>query len=129
MDVYSFLDNIEYPLEQVAQRSRYYQFIVMAGLEALGLSASKVHFIEESSYSFNKDFIIDQWKLCTLVPQQAVRDAWDRSYNPGILSPMLCPGLPALAEEHLQIDFVLGGTDQVGVPAQDPYVGMRWVTG
>lgn len=121
--MYSFLDNVKYPMEQVVQRTHYYKFIVIAALEALGVSASKVHFVEESSYEFKKEFVIDQWKLCTLVPQQAVRDAWDRSYDPDMLSPMLCPGLPALAEEYLGVDFAFGGEDQVKIVLyQDRYV-------
>jgi tyrosyl-tRNA synthetase len=113
LDVYSFLDNVKYPMEQVIQRMHYYKFIVIAALEAIGIPSSRVRFIQESSYVNTSKFTVDQWKLCTLVPQQAVRDAWDRSSNPNMLSPMFCPGLQALAEEHLNIDFQFGGADQV----------------
>lgn len=116
LDVYSFLDNVKYSMEQVLQRMQYYKFTIVAALEAVGISASKVRFVQESSYVLTPEFAIDQWKICTLVPQQAVKDAWDRSYNPGMLSPMLCPGLQTLAEEHLGIDFQFGGTDQVKYP-------------
>lgn len=91
----------------------YYKFTVMAALEAIGVPASNVQFVQESTIHTTPQFIPDLWKLCTLVPQQAVRDAWDRSYNPDMLSPMLCPGLQTLAEEHLDIDFQFGGADQV----------------
>lgn len=93
----------------------YYKFTVKAALEVLGIRSSMVTFVQESSYELNPRFVTDQWKLCTVVPQQAVRDAWDRSYNPNMLSPMLCPGLQTLAEEHLDIDFQLGGEDQVRI--------------
>lgn len=104
-------------MDQVVQRMLYYKFIVMAALEAIGVPSSKVRFVQESSYQTNKEFILDQWRLCTLVPQKAVKDAWDRSYNPDMLSPMLCPGLQTLSEEHLGIDFQFGGDDQVNNPA------------
>lgn len=100
-------------MEQVLQRMQYYKFTVIAALEALGVPSSKIEFIQESSYQFSKEYITDQWKLCTLIPQQAVRDAWDRSYNPDILSPMLCPGLQALSEPYCEVDMQFGGTDQV----------------
>ena len=103
-------------MEQVVQRMLYYKFTVIAAMEAIGIPSSRVHFIQESTYQMTPRFVTDQWKLCTLVPQQAVRDAWDRSYNPNMLSPMLCPGLQTLAEEHLNIDIQFGGTDQVGAP-------------
>lgn len=107
-------------MEQVYQRMYYYKFIVLAGLEALGVPSSKVKFVRETDFQFDRKFIIDQWKLCTLVPQQAVKDAWDRSYNPDMLSPMLCPGLQSLAEEHLDIDIQFGGTDQVRYSSCQP---------
>ncbi|OAL26813.1 hypothetical protein AYO20_09955 [Fonsecaea nubica] len=115
LDVYSFLDNVKYPMEQVVQRMHYYRFTVEAALEALGIPSKNIKFIAESSYQINPRFFFDQCRLCTLVPQQAVRDAWDRSYNPDMLAPMLCPGLQTLAEEHLDIDFQFGGTDQRGI--------------
>ncbi|KAH0538093.1 hypothetical protein FGG08_005305 [Glutinoglossum americanum] len=115
LDVYSFLDNVKYPMEQVLQRMHYYKFTIMAALEAIGIPSSRVRFVQESTYQTNLEFISDQWRLCTLVPQQAVRDAWDRSYNPNILSPMLCPGLQTLAEEHLGVDIQFGGEDQARI--------------
>lgn len=113
LDVYSYLDNVNVPMEQVQHRMEYYKFTVKAALQVLGIPTSTVTFVQESSYELNPRFVTDNWKLCTVVPQQAVRDAWDRSYNPNMLSPMLCPGLQTLAEEHLDIDFQLGGEDQV----------------
>ena len=94
----------------------YYKFIVIAALESIGIPTSKITFVEESSYQFSREWVMDQWKLCTIVPQQAVKDAWDRSYNPDMLSPMFCPGIQTLAEEHLDVDFQFGGADQVRLP-------------
>lgn len=116
LDVYSFLDNVKYPMEQVIHRMNYYKHTVAAALEALGISSTRVSFVQESTFQYTRRFVMDQWRLCTLTPQQAVRDAWDRSYNPDMLGPMLCPGLQTLAEEHLDIDFQFGGADQASPP-------------
>ena len=97
----------------------YYKYIVIAALESIGLPTTSIKFIEESSYQFSREWIIDQWRLCTIVPQQAVKDAWDRSYNPDMLSPMFCPGIQTLAEEHLDVDFQFGGADQVRLASSD----------
>lgn len=99
----------------------YYKFIVTAAFESMGFPASKITFVEESTYHFSRKWITDQWRLCTLVPQQAVKDAWDRSYNPDMLSPMLCPLIQTLAEEHLDVDFQFGGTDQVRLAPSDKH--------
>lgn len=113
LDVYSYLDNVKYPLAQVRQRMFYYKYIVIAALESIAIPSTSIKFIEESSYQFSRKWVIDQWRLCTIVPQQAVKNAWDRSYNPDMLSPMFCPGIQTLAEEHLDVDFQFGGADQV----------------
>lgn len=115
LDIYSFLDNVKYPMEQVLQRMHYYKFVISAAMEAIGIPASKVQFVQESTYVNTPEFTRDQWRLCTIVPQQAVKDAWDRSYNPDMLSPMFCPGMQSLAEEYLDIDFQFGGADQAGI--------------
>ncbi|CAD6451367.1 704e7ef9-8d7b-4daf-a1a4-b2e579fc53c9 [Sclerotinia trifoliorum] len=115
LDVYSFLDNVHYPMEQVLQRMHYYKFVIIAAAEAIGIPASKLQFVQESTYVNTPEFTRDQWRLCTIVPQQAVKDAWDRSYNPDMLSPMFCPGMQSLAEEYLDIDFQFGGADQAGI--------------
>ena len=104
-------------MSQVRQRMYYYKFTVIAALQSIGISASKITFVEESSYQFSREWVIDQWRLCTMVPQQAVKDAWDRSYNPDMLSPMFCPVIQTLAEEHLDVDFQFGGADQVRLPS------------
>jgi tyrosyl-tRNA synthetase len=113
LDVYSFLDDVKYPMEQVLHRMDSYKYSVTTALEALGVSASRVSFVQESTLHFTQRFITDQWKLCAMTPQQAVQDAWDRSYNPDRLGPMLCPELQTLAQEHINIDFQFGGEDHV----------------
>ncbi|KUJ07425.1 Nucleotidylyl transferase [Mollisia scopiformis] len=99
-------------MEQMLQRMQYYKFIIVAPLKAISIPSSRVRFVQESSYVLKPEFTVDQWKLCTLIP---LKDAWDRSYNPDMLSPMPCPGLQTLAEQHLRIDFQFGGADQCGI--------------
>ena len=45
--------------------------------------------VQEATYQTSIDFVRDQWRLRTLIPQHAVRHTWDRSHNPDMLSPML----------------------------------------
>jgi tyrosyl-tRNA synthetase len=113
LDVYAYLDYAKHPMDQVIQRFHYYKFTIMAALKAIGVPLSKVHFVQESTYETTPQFIQDQWKLCTIVPLQDIKDAGETGFNPKVLSPMLCPGLQTLAEEHLNVDFQFGGADQV----------------
>ncbi|KAM7193800.1 tRNA synthetases class I (W and Y) domain containing protein [Rhypophila sp. PSN 637] len=133
LDVYSFLDNVKYSMEQVLHRMEYYKYTVHAMFEMLlgrpissnidchvgkkdsHATSAGVKFFQESTLHFKDGFIKDQWRLWAVTPQQAVRESWDRAYNPDMLSPMLCPGLQSLAEEWLQVDFQFGGADQRGI--------------
>ncbi len=114
LDVYSFVDNVVFPMEQVVQRMLYYKFLVQAMLETLGVPPLRVRFVQESTCQLTELFQRDFWRLATLVPQQVIRDSWDRAYYPNLMGPMLAPLFQSLGEEHLGADLQFGGADQVG---------------
>ena len=100
-------------MELVAWRTRYYRSCIAAVLHTLGVPAGKIHFVDGSSYELSRQFTIDQYKLCTIVDEQEARETGDEYRYCTRLSVLLCPGLPALAEEYLDADFQFGGEDQV----------------
>lgn len=116
LDTYAFLMNYKHPWKQVLQRTEYYRYLVKAVLEAIGISSSRVSFVENSSYEGTKEFVIDHYKLCTLLSRQDCLDTGAEVSASTMFSPMLTPGLQSLAEEYLDIDMQFGGTDQVGHP-------------
>jgi tyrosyl-tRNA synthetase len=116
LDTYAFLVNYKYSWEQVLQRTEYYRYLVKAVLEAIGISSSRVRFVENSSYEGTKEFVIDHYKLCALLSRQDCMDTGAEVSASTMFSPMLTPGLQSLAEEYLDIDMQFGGTDQVGHP-------------
>ena len=111
LDTYSYLDNVDYPMEQVLHRMEFYRHSVTAALQRLGIDPSDIEFVQESSYESPK-FTKDLWRLCTMVPAQTVKDSWDRAVHPEMVSPLMCPLLQLLAEEYLDADFQFGGEDQ-----------------
>lgn len=82
-------------------------------LDLLGVPQDKVRFVDGSSYELTKEFSIDNYRLCTLVDESDARETGDEYRNARKISVLLCPGLPALAEEYLHADFQFGGEDQV----------------
>ncbi|KAF3057144.1 Tyrosine-tRNA ligase, cytoplasmic [Daldinia childiae] len=114
-ELFSYLDNVKYSAEHVTHRMACYRYTVIAALEAIGVPLHKIHIVEEGTYHTTPEFVRDLWRLCKIVPQQAVKDAWNPGYEPDMLSPMLCPGLQALAEEYCNVDIQFGGTDQRGL--------------
>ena len=113
IDLYAYLLNYKHSLDVVAWRTKYYRFIIAAVLESLGVPPGRIHFVDGSSYEYSKEFILDNYRLCTIATEQEVRDTGDEYHAAARLSVLLCPGLPALAEEYLDADFQFGGEDQV----------------
>lgn len=100
-------------MEQVAHRQKYYHFLITTILETLGVPLSQVHFVEESSFAYSKEFIIDSQKMCALMTQQDARDSMDEVASTTMLSPMLCAIQQSLSEQYLDLDIQFGGEDQV----------------
>ena len=101
-------------MDVVAWRTKYYRYCIAAVLESLGVPAGAIHFVDGSSYELDREFSIDNYKLCTMVDEQEARDTGEEYRHSTKLSVLLCPGLPALAEQYLNADFQFGGEDQVG---------------
>lgn len=49
--VHAFLNNLKEPPELVAHRTKYYEFLIRAVLESLGILTNKLRFVTGSSYS------------------------------------------------------------------------------
>ncbi|GIJ87963.1 hypothetical protein Asppvi_006879 [Aspergillus pseudoviridinutans] len=128
-DLYAFLVNYKHSWETVGHRTAYYKHIVRAVLQTLGVPENTVHFVEGSSYELTKAFSLDNYKLSVLADVDEVKGTGDEYRNPGKLSVLFCPGLPALAEEYLDSDFQFGGEDQRGLFAFNerflPQLGYR----
>ncbi|KAF8063598.1 tyrosine tRNA ligase [Lyophyllum atratum] len=114
-DVHAFLDNLKAPIELVAHRTKYYQYILLAVFTSLGIPTSKLHFIEGSSYQLSKEYNMDNYKLCATVSEHDAKKAGAevvKQVESPLLSGLLYPGLQALDEQYLDVDFQFGGVDQ-----------------
>lgn len=117
LDVHAFLDNLKAPLELVAHRTKYYKFILVAVFTSLGIPTSKLRFVEGSSYQLTKEYSLDNYKLCSIVTEHDAKKAGAevvKQVESPLLSGLLYPGMQALDEEYLGVDFQFGGVDQVG---------------
>lgn len=67
-------------MELVAWRTKYYRLIFAAILDALGVSAGKVYFVDGSSYELSREFMIDscQWSLKATSSRVVVHDEGER---------------------------------------------------
>ncbi|KAG6850370.1 hypothetical protein H0H93_014324 [Arthromyces matolae] len=114
-DVHAFLDNLKAPLDLVAHRTKYYQHLLLAVFKSLGIPTSKLHFVEGSSYQLTKEYNLDNYKLCSIVSEHDAKKAGAevvKQVESPLLSGLLYPGLQALDEQYLDVDFQFGGVDQ-----------------
>ncbi|KAF3398023.1 Tyrosine--tRNA ligase, cytoplasmic [Penicillium rolfsii] len=114
-DVHAFLDSMKAPLELVENRVKYYQKIITAILEAVGVSTEKLEFVLGSSYQRNADYVMDVYRLAALTSEHDCRKAGAEIVKQSTnapLSGLLYPILQVLDEEYLKVDAELGGLDQ-----------------
>lgn len=106
------------PLELVAHRTKYYKNILLAVFTSLGIPTSKLILVEGSSYQLTKEYNMDNYKLCATVTEHDAKKAGAevvKQVESPLLSGLLYPGLQALDEQYLGVDFQFGGVDQVSV--------------
>ncbi|KAI6017852.1 tyrosyl-tRNA synthetase [Pisolithus marmoratus] len=114
-NVHAFLDNLKAPLDLVAHRTKYYEYILRTVLTSLGIPTSKLIFVKGSDFQLNKDYTLDVYKLSTLVTEHDAKKAGAevvKQVESPLLSGLLYPGLQALDEQYLGVDFQFGGVDQ-----------------
>jgi tyrosyl-tRNA synthetase len=115
-DIHAFLDNMKAPLELVGHRTKYYKFVLLAVFESLGIPTSRLTFVEGSSYQLTKEYNLDNYRLCATVTEHDAKKAGAevvKQVESPLLSGLLYPGLQALDEQYLDVDFQFGGVDQV----------------
>ncbi|CCA69861.1 probable TYS1-tyrosyl-tRNA synthetase [Serendipita indica DSM 11827] len=115
LDVHAFLDNMKAPLELVAHRVKYYEFVLRAVFKAIPVPIEKLKFVVGSSYQLTKEYNMDNYRLCATVTEHDAKKAGAevvKQVSSPLLSGLLYPGLQALDEEYLGCDFQFGGVDQ-----------------
>ncbi|EGN97458.1 hypothetical protein SERLA73DRAFT_169785 [Serpula lacrymans var. lacrymans S7.3] len=114
-DIHAFLDNLKAPLDVVSYRTKYYEFLLRAVFTSLGIPTSKLIFVEGSSYQLTKEYNLDNYRLCATVTEHDAKKAGAevvKQVDSPLLSGLLYPGLQALDEQYLDVDFQFGGVDQ-----------------
>ena len=111
-DVHGFLDNLKAPLELVQYRVEYYRFTISAILESVGVSTEKLRFVLGSSFQKSPEYIMDVYKLSSLISEHDARRAGAevvKQSDSGPLSGLLYPILQVLDEQYLGVDAEFGG--------------------
>lgn len=112
-DIHGFLDNLKAPIELVENRAKYYRETITAILKSVGVPTDKLTFILGSSYQKSPEYIMDVYRLSSLVSEHDAKKAGAevvKQSGNAPLSGLLYPILQVLDEEHLHVDAQFGGT-------------------
>lgn len=114
-DLHAYLDNLKAPWELLAYRVKYYEEVIKAMLESINVPLGKLKFVRGTEYQLNRDYILDVFKMSTVVTEHDAKKAGAevvKQVQHPLLSGLLYPGLQALDEEYLKVDAQFGGVDQ-----------------
>ncbi|KAK3695951.1 Tyrosine--tRNA ligase cytoplasmic [Vermiconidia calcicola] len=118
-DVHGFLDNLKAPIELVAERVKYYKFVITEALKAVNVDISRLVFVIGSDYQTTGEsgarFFMDLLRLSTSVSGHDASKAGSevvKQVDSPPLSSQLYPLMQALDEEYLGVDAQFGGVDQ-----------------
>ncbi|KAF7548781.1 hypothetical protein G7Z17_g6823 [Cylindrodendrum hubeiense] len=114
-DIHGFLDNLKAPIELVQHRAEFYRLTITAILQAVGVSTDKLKFVLGSSYQKSAEYVMDVYKLCSLVSEHDAKKAGAevvKQTSNAPLSGLLYPILQVLDEQYLDVDAQFGGLDQ-----------------
>ncbi|KAF8130724.1 hypothetical protein EV363DRAFT_1417259 [Boletus edulis] len=78
----------------------------------LGIPTSKLTFVRGSDYQLSWEYNLDNYKLCTLATEHDAKKAGSevvKQVESPLLSGLIYPGLQALDEQYLGVDFQSGG--------------------
>ncbi|KAM8975951.1 tyrosine--tRNA ligase, cytoplasmic [Pelodytes ibericus] len=114
-DLHAYLDNMKAPWDLLELRTRYYEHVIQAMLESIGVPLERLRFIRGTEYQLSKEYTLDVYRLSSVVTQHDAKKAGAevvKQVEHPLLSGLLYPGLQALDEEYLKVDAQFGGVDQ-----------------
>ncbi|PWN20923.1 putative TYS1-tyrosyl-tRNA synthetase [Microstroma glucosiphilum] len=114
-DIHAFLDNLKAPIELVRHRQQYYRQVLLAVFRAIGVPTDRLVFVVGSDYQLTAAYTMDVYRAAALTTEHDCKKAGAevvKQVASPLLSSMLYPGLQALDEQYLDVDFQFGGVDQ-----------------
>ncbi|TRY66643.1 hypothetical protein DNTS_007984 [Danionella cerebrum] len=114
-DLHAFLDNMKAPWELLELRVKYYEQVIKAMLESIGVPLGKLKFVKGTDFQLSREYTLDVYRLSSMVTEHDAKKAGAevvKQVEHPLLSGLLYPGLQALDEEYLKVDAQFGGVDQ-----------------
>lgn len=113
-DIHAFLD-MKTKFEDLDSRASFYEALLRSTIQSLNAPCEKLKFVRGSDHQLSPEYILDIYKLSSVVRQRdcirAGNTSVKESKNP-IIAGIIYPLLQALDEEYLDVDLQIGGIDQ-----------------
>ncbi|KAK1340250.1 hypothetical protein QTO34_018816 [Cnephaeus nilssonii] len=74
-DLHAYLDNMKAPWELLELRTSYYENVIKAMLESIGVPLEKLKFIKGTDYQLSKEYTLDVYRLSSVVTQHDAKKA------------------------------------------------------
>ena len=106
-DIHAFLDNMKAPLDLVAHRATYYEFVIKSMLKSIGVPIEKLKFVLGSTFQLTKEYTMDIFRLSSVVTEHDAKKAGAevvKQVSSPLLSGLIYPLMQSLDEEHLGVD-------------------------
>ncbi|CAO1636062.1 unnamed protein product [Sympodiomycopsis kandeliae] len=114
-DIHAFLDNLKAPIELVRHRVEFYKRVLIAVFKAIGVPIDRLIFVVGSEYQLTSGYTMDIYRASAVTSEHDFKKAGAevvKQVSSPLLSSLLYPGLQALDEQYLDVDFQFGGVDQ-----------------
>ncbi|KAF7684622.1 Tyrosine--tRNA ligase, cytoplasmic [Astathelohania contejeani] len=114
-DIHAMLDNLKSSFDLVKYRTEYYETVIKAMLDSIGVDSKNIEFVRGSTYQTSPEYTMDLYKISTFTTLRDSLRAGSQVVkqidNP-LLSSQIYPSMQALDEEYLKVDAQFGGVDQ-----------------
>uniref|UniRef100_A0A6M2DUZ7 Tyrosine--tRNA ligase n=1 Tax=Xenopsylla cheopis TaxID=163159 RepID=A0A6M2DUZ7_XENCH len=114
-DLHAYLDNMKAPWSLLELRTRYYEAVIKAMLESIGVPLDKLKFVRGTDYQLSKEYTLDVYRFSSVISEHDAKKAGAevvKQVEHPLLSGLLYPTLQGLDEEYLKVDAQFGGVDQ-----------------
>ncbi|KAJ3310000.1 Tyrosine--tRNA ligase, cytoplasmic [Blyttiomyces sp. JEL0837] len=114
-DLHAYLDNMKAPWELLRLRTKYYEAVIKAMLESIGVPIDKLKFVVGTSYQLSEKYTLDVYRLLAITSEHDAKKAGAevvKQVESPMMSGLVYPLLQALDEEYLEVDAQFGGVDQ-----------------
>ncbi|XP_018573040.1 tyrosine--tRNA ligase, cytoplasmic [Anoplophora glabripennis] len=95
-DLHAYLDNMKAPWNLLDLRVQYYQHIIKAMLESIGVPLEKLKFVKGTDYQLSKEYTLDVYRLSSVITEHDAKKAGAevvKQVDHPLISGLLYPGM------------------------------------